>query len=224
MEFERLGFGLGLMINVAMVNFNLYFKKRRTFMMSLTKTFIGICNMVYPILLSILMETFGFRGSVAIIAAINAHTIIAMIAMHPVEWHYKSIEVPIYESESCKFMNDFLCNFFSQMDSVTSFCHFFAVMKTDGNLTSMNDTSEENKEGRSYLSVQAENSNESLTKNTTDEIVLKNERSKSLDPTSINMNFEEIMPLKSSRLSLGDWNDNTASIKNHEHSNNHGIW
>lgn len=111
------------------------------------------------------------------------------------------------------------------MDSVTSCCHFFAVMKTDGNLTSMNDTSEENKRGRSYLSVQAENSNESLTKNTTDEIVLKNERSKSLDPASINMDFEKIMPLKSSRMSLiGDWNDNTASIKNHEHNNNHGIW
>lgn len=120
-DFVRSGFGLGLMINIAMVNFNQYFKNRRTFVMSLTQTFIGICVMLYPIVVSILMEKFGFRGSVAIVAAINAHTIIGMFAMHPVEWHYKSIEVPVCETESCKFLG--FCIVFSNGNQI-----FFCVV------------------------------------------------------------------------------------------------
>lgn len=58
-----------------------------------------------------------------------------------------------------------------------------------------------------------------MNKNAIDEIILKNKRSESFDPTSINMNFEGSLSLKSSH-------SNTVSIKNHEHnnSNKNGMW
>lgn len=91
---------------------------------------------------------------------------------------------------------------------------FFAVTKTEGIHTNMNNALEKNKNERSRLSVQAEK----LTKNTTDEIILKNERSKSVDPTSMSMNFEESMPLKPSHVNNG------VSVKNPERNDNNGIW
>lgn len=53
--------------------------------------------MVYPIVVQFLMDTYGFRGTMAIMAAINAHAIFGMLVMHPIEWHYKYIKVPVDE-------------------------------------------------------------------------------------------------------------------------------
>lgn len=93
---------LGLIIPVAFGKFNQYFVHRRVFVMSLTQAFTGVLAMIYPIFVAYLRETFGFRGSVAIISAINAHVILSMIVMHPVDWHYKLIKTPIFEEEPRK--------------------------------------------------------------------------------------------------------------------------
>lgn len=58
--------------------------------------------MGFPLMVQFLMERYGFRGTMAIIAAINSHAIFGMLVMQPVEWHYKIIEIPVEESEPCK--------------------------------------------------------------------------------------------------------------------------
>lgn len=59
--------------------------------MSITQTVLGVGSMIYPILIQKLMDFYGFRGTMAILAALNAHAIFGMLAMHPVEWHMKKI-------------------------------------------------------------------------------------------------------------------------------------
>lgn len=95
------------MIPVAYTSFNHYFVKRRVFVMSLTQTLKGFCIMMYPIIVQLLVDQFGFRGAAAIVAAIHAHTIIGMIIMHPVEWHLKTVKVPIEEADSCSYFYGF---------------------------------------------------------------------------------------------------------------------
>ena len=71
-------------------------------MMSCAQTLIGVGTMVYPLMIHFLLNEYGFRGMVAVIAAINAHVIFAMLVMHPVEWHYKVVEIPIEDAKPCK--------------------------------------------------------------------------------------------------------------------------
>lgn len=76
--------------------------RRRVFAMSLAQTLIGFGTMVYPVGVNYLMDEYGYRGAIALIAALNSHVIFAMLVMQPVEWHCKVIEIPIDESKSRK--------------------------------------------------------------------------------------------------------------------------
>lgn len=68
-------------------------------MMGATQFLVGIGTMLYPIFVQFLMETYGFRGALAVIAACDAHAIFGMLVMHPIGWHYKTIKVPIEEEK-----------------------------------------------------------------------------------------------------------------------------
>lgn len=96
------GIGVGLMLSCAYTTFNHYFVEKRVFMLSVAKSLMGVGVMMYPILVQALMDSFGFRGAMAILAAINAHAILGMVVMHPIKWHYKVIKIPIHETEPCK--------------------------------------------------------------------------------------------------------------------------
>lgn len=96
------GAGFGFCIPVAYTTFNHYFVNKRVVMMSVAQSLIGIGTMVYPIIVQFLMDTYGFRGTMAILAAINAHAIFGMLVMHPIEWHYKYIKIPVDELKPCK--------------------------------------------------------------------------------------------------------------------------
>lgn len=100
-----LGVGAGLMTTVGYSTFNYYFVKRRIFAMSLVQLLKGIILVGHPISVGFLMNIYGFRGTTAIIAAINANCLIAMFVMHPVEWHYKEIKIRMIENEirPCKY-------------------------------------------------------------------------------------------------------------------------
>lgn len=93
------------MSNVAYGTFNYYFVKRRVFAMSLVQILKGIILVGHPILVGFSMNTYGFRGTAAIVAAINGNCLIAMLVMHPVEWHYKEIKIRVVENEigPCKY-------------------------------------------------------------------------------------------------------------------------
>ncbi|XP_055300591.1 uncharacterized protein LOC129567563 [Sitodiplosis mosellana] len=100
------GFGFGMMVPVYFTTFNRYFVQKRVFMMSLAQTLTGICTMSYPLVVDFLFNKYGFRGMMAVIAAMNAHVMFAMIAMHPVEWHYKVVEIPIEDAKPLMDAND----------------------------------------------------------------------------------------------------------------------
>lgn len=89
------------MVPSAFGTFNEYFVKKRTLMMGIAQTLTGLVIMIYPILVNFLMETYGFQGGSAILAAINLHVVLGMLLMHPVKWHYKIIQVPEEESRPC---------------------------------------------------------------------------------------------------------------------------
>lgn len=96
----RLGFGAGLMTPAIYGTFNFYFVKKRVLAMSLVQILKGIFVMVHPALVGFLLTEYGFRGTVAIMAIINAHCILALLAMHPVEWHYKVVKIKIDANEN----------------------------------------------------------------------------------------------------------------------------
>ncbi|XP_055642216.1 monocarboxylate transporter 7 [Toxorhynchites rutilus septentrionalis] len=87
------GAGFGLMIPVSYTTFNAYFVEKRVLMMSISQTLIGLGTMFYPIFIQRTMEAFGFRGCMAVLAAVNSHTLVAMLVMHPVEWHMKKVKI-----------------------------------------------------------------------------------------------------------------------------------
>uniref|UniRef100_A0A182TC63 Major facilitator superfamily (MFS) profile domain-containing protein n=1 Tax=Anopheles maculatus TaxID=74869 RepID=A0A182TC63_9DIPT len=85
------GAGFGLMIPVSYTTFNAYFVEKRVVMMSVAQTLIGLGTMFYPIFIQRSMDAFGFRGCMAVLAAVNSHTLVAMLVMHPVRWHMRRV-------------------------------------------------------------------------------------------------------------------------------------
>lgn len=90
------------MMTVSYTMFNRYFVKKRILMMSLAQGLIGIGSMLMPIMIERVMEYYGFRGCLAILAALNGHALLGMMVMHPVEWHMKKKDIP--DIEMCKYM------------------------------------------------------------------------------------------------------------------------
>lgn len=91
------GAGFGFMIPVAYTTFNHYFVNKRVVMMSIAQTLIGVGTMIYPLMVRFLLDEYGFRGTMAIIAAINGHAIFGMLVMDDVKKHYKVIRIPMDE-------------------------------------------------------------------------------------------------------------------------------
>lgn len=87
------GTGFGLIIPTSYTSFNNYFVKNRVMWMSFAQTLIGLGSMVYPILMQMLMQTYGFRGCLLVLTGINAHAVLGMLLMHPVEWHMRRVPV-----------------------------------------------------------------------------------------------------------------------------------
>lgn len=201
--------------------FNHYFVKKRFAMMSITQVLKGVGIMAYPIMVQFLMEKYGFRGTMAIIAAINAHAILGMLSMHPIEWHYKVIKVPVDEDEPRKLslLSYKHSNFFPL---IFKQCYRnFSVMSAAENNKSISEVkvnmiSEEGEYEyqQTKLEISSDDRNSRVKKIRKSSLVLNNgcgkeifpmsrERSKSLDPTQ-KINFNHVRSRVASIMSLGD--------------------
>lgn len=65
-------------------------------MMGMAGILFGVGTVIQPMLIQKLMHEYGFRGCMAILAALNLHVLLVSIALHPVEWHFK-VEAPSIE-------------------------------------------------------------------------------------------------------------------------------
>ncbi|KAJ8736103.1 hypothetical protein PYW08_006759 [Mythimna loreyi] len=83
------GLGMGLLIPVSYTSFNSYFTKKKVLYLSLCKASIGMITMFYPLFIKFTITEYGFRGTLAILCAISAHSIFGALVMHPVKWHMK---------------------------------------------------------------------------------------------------------------------------------------
>lgn len=198
------GTGFGFMIPAVYTTFNQYFIKRRVIMMSVAQSLIGFGTMVYPLMVDLLMKTYGFRGTIAVIAAFNAHVILGMLVMHPVSWHYKLVEITDDDSKS---RNLHYFNWFCAIYITTANFIILAIEK-ENNVQIMIQESEDelkplNMEKRPRLSI---TSHDIIPKNINKVLMaIKSERSKSLDPNKHLDGFDPNRRRVSSISSLGNW-------------------
>lgn len=87
------GVGFGLILPTSYTTFNNYFVKNRVMWMGFAQALIGLGSMLYPIVMQRLLEWYGFRGCLLILASINAHAVLGMQLMQPVEWHMRRIPI-----------------------------------------------------------------------------------------------------------------------------------
>lgn len=83
------GMGFGLMMPAVFTAFNRYFHTRRNAAMAMAQVLVAALNISFPFLATLSMDTFGFRGTVALISAYGLHGLPAMLSLHPVEWYMK---------------------------------------------------------------------------------------------------------------------------------------
>ncbi|XP_031626281.1 uncharacterized protein LOC116342706 isoform X2 [Contarinia nasturtii] len=173
------GAGFGFMIPVAYTTFNLYFVNKRVVMMSVAQSLIGVGTMLYPIMVQFFMDKYGFRGTMAMVAALNGHVIFGMIVMHPIEWHYKVYKVRIDED--------------------------LPLMNTNKPEVRIVVLSENDCELKPQIDIENEIPSDQQTQNEINAELVKSQRSKSLDPTQILDGFDPTQRRVSSISSLGNW-------------------
>lgn len=104
------GLGMGLLIPVSYTSFNSYFTKKKVLYLSLCKASIGLTTMLYPLFIKYAISEFGFRGTLAILCAISAHSIFGALVMHPVQWHM------VKRMKPCE---KIVCKYYNQLMSIT---------------------------------------------------------------------------------------------------------
>lgn len=73
--------------------FNLYFDKRKNLMMSICQAIMVAVTIGWPAMTKLFVENFGFRGTVAMYAALSLHALAAMSTLQPVERHMVKKEI-----------------------------------------------------------------------------------------------------------------------------------
>lgn len=82
---------------------NSYFVKKRSIAAGYTMTICGLGPVLVPQLISFLLDTYGIKYSMVIMAAISSHTFVSAVLLQPVEWHMKE---EIVDDEAAKAEKD----------------------------------------------------------------------------------------------------------------------
>ncbi|XP_031623601.1 monocarboxylate transporter 14-like [Contarinia nasturtii] len=196
------GSGIGFMAPVGYSVFNQYFVKKRVFMMGIAQTFKGIIIMLYPMATQFLLNKYGFRGTLVVIAAINAHTILGMLVMQPIEWHYKETKVPVDhpndedddDDDDDDDKDPFVISYDNKLDVKVN------VISEDGEYEY-----EQTKLPCDVNSARVKKISLPNRGTSNNSIYMKCERSKSLDPTQKLDGFKPIRRRMSSVMSIGDF-------------------
>ncbi|KAM8720342.1 hypothetical protein ACLKA7_006393 [Drosophila subpalustris] len=83
------GIGVGLSTSAAFVALNHYFKHKRGQAVGLSMAGTAMGMLIMPQLVRILLESFGFRGAVLLLAGVALNATVGSVLLQPVKWHMK---------------------------------------------------------------------------------------------------------------------------------------
>ncbi|XP_037937310.1 uncharacterized protein LOC119671945 [Teleopsis dalmanni] len=83
------GIGVGLATSAAFVALNHYFKHKRGQAVGLSMAGTAMGMLIMPQLVRILLEGFGFRGAILILAGVALHSTVGSVLLQPAKWHMK---------------------------------------------------------------------------------------------------------------------------------------
>lgn len=89
------GIGVGLATSAAFVALNHYFKHKRGQAVGLSMAGTAMGMLIMPQLVRVLLEAFGFRGAVIMLAGVAFHAIVGSVLLQPAKWHMKEEEVDV---------------------------------------------------------------------------------------------------------------------------------
>ncbi|KAK9752905.1 Major Facilitator Superfamily [Popillia japonica] len=95
--------GIGMGLSSYPLALNSYFVKKRSIAAGYTMTICGLGPVLVPQLISFLLDTYGIKYSMVIMAAISSHTFVSAVLLQPVEWHMKE---EIVDDEAAKAEKD----------------------------------------------------------------------------------------------------------------------
>lgn len=81
--------GLGLCSSSFPLAVNTYFKERRTKAFGIAVTIAGLGPIIFPQLISLLLQFYGVTGCCLILGGICLHVIAAGLLLQPIKYHYK---------------------------------------------------------------------------------------------------------------------------------------
>nr|CAD7415130.1 unnamed protein product [Timema poppensis] len=94
-------YGLGFLAPCTFVAVNTYFTTRKGRAVGLSLAGTGLGQMVMPHAVRLLLEEYGFRGTVLFIGGLSLHALVGAALFQPVEWHMKVREIKQRESLCC---------------------------------------------------------------------------------------------------------------------------
>ncbi|KAH8398035.1 hypothetical protein KR222_010872 [Zaprionus bogoriensis] len=83
------GIGVGLSTSAAFVALNHYFKHKRGQAVGLSMAGTAMGMLIMPQLVRILLEGYGFRGAVLLLAGVALNATVGSVLLQPVKWHMK---------------------------------------------------------------------------------------------------------------------------------------
>ncbi|KAK4887870.1 hypothetical protein RN001_004141 [Aquatica leii] len=94
------GLGTGLIMCSTYTAFNYYFAKKSNFVLSVTYTIMVIIAVVFPSFFFYCMNTYGFRGTLIILAGLSLNCLPAVLCLHPVKWYRKKKLLDVTKDQS----------------------------------------------------------------------------------------------------------------------------
>lgn len=83
------GIGVGLATSAAFVALNHYFKFKRGQAVGLSMAGTALGMLIMPQLVRVLLEAFGFRGAVLLLAGVALNATVGAVLLQPAKWHMK---------------------------------------------------------------------------------------------------------------------------------------
>ncbi|XP_034474043.1 uncharacterized protein LOC117781397 [Drosophila innubila] len=83
------GIGVGLSTSAAFVALNHYFKHKRGQAVGLSMAGTAMGMLIMPQLVRILLEGYGFRGAVLLLAGVALNATVGSVLLQPIKWHMK---------------------------------------------------------------------------------------------------------------------------------------